>query len=186
MKRVFVTLIAIIALTGFLAAANVEVGFMYGLRTMSDSAVKDAYGNGGVFYPYVDVKLVKGFTLGLGYEGGYSKDADIGQFQDASTLKVSGFELFAAYQFCLKKVQPYIKAGVGFYKYEQSVVGFSDKVDDNKAGMVLAGGVKFYPSKGFFLSAEVKYVPLKVQPLDVEVDLGGLRLSAGIGYSFGK
>jgi hypothetical protein len=31
---------------------------------------------------------------------------------------------------------------------------------------------------------EAKYVPLKVKPFDEEVDLSGLRLALGAGYSF--
>jgi hypothetical protein len=37
---------------------------------------------------------------------------------------------------------------------------------------------------GLFLAAEIKYVPLQVKPEDVEIDLGGWRLAAGIGCTF--
>jgi hypothetical protein len=38
--------------------------------------------------------------------------------------------------------------------------------------------------RGLYLSAEVKSVPLKVRPFDINVDLGGIRILAGIGYQF--
>jgi hypothetical protein len=38
--------------------------------------------------------------------------------------------------------------------------------------------------KSLFLAAEIKCVPLKGKPLTDEVDLGGMRLAAGIGYTF--
>ncbi|HNX97317.1 MAG TPA: outer membrane beta-barrel protein [Candidatus Aminicenantes bacterium] len=187
MKRKLLVILAILACVGLLPAAELEVGAMVGLRTMSDSAIKDTYGSGVVFLPHVEFGVAKGFVLGAAYEAGYSKDADIGIYADASTLKVSGFELTAAYRFRLSspKVVPYLKAGVGFYKFKQEIPSLDIRVDGNKAGLVLAGGVKVHVGRKVFLSGEIKYVPLKVTPLDVEVDLGGLRLMVGIGTTFG-
>jgi len=48
----------------------------------------------------------------------------------------------------------------------------------------ISGGIKFYPQKNVFLAVEFKYIPLKVQPYDVEVDLSGMRILGGIGFSF--
>jgi hypothetical protein len=33
-----------------------------------------------------------------------------------------------------------------------------------------------------FISAEIKHIPLKVQPFEIPVDLGGWRVLAGVGY----
>ena len=65
---------------------------------------------------------------------------------------------------------------------ESSYIPF--KVDDKKSGVTLAAGLRVYPLDGAYLSLEAKYVPLKVKPIDVEVDLGGWRLALGVGYSF--
>jgi len=58
-------------------------------------------------------------------------------------------------------------------------------VDATKSTFFVAGGLKIYPMKNVYISAEVKYVPLKVKPIDDEVDLGGLRLMGGLGFTFG-
>jgi hypothetical protein len=47
-----------------------------------------------------------------------------------------------------------------------------------------AAGLKFYPWKFIFLSAEAKFVALKVKPYDQSVDLGGWRLLGGLGIAF--
>jgi hypothetical protein len=60
--------------------------------------------------------------------------------------------------------------------------------DKTKSTFFVAGGLKVYPMKNLknlYLSAELKYVPLKVKPYEDEVDLGGLRLMGGVGFSFG-
>jgi hypothetical protein len=69
----------------------------------------------------------------------------------------------------------------------ESVYVGNIKVDETKSAMTVGGGLRFYPlgERGLFLSGEFKYVPLKVQPYDIEVDLGGFRLLGGVGYSFG-
>jgi hypothetical protein len=38
--------------------------------------------------------------------------------------------------------------------------------------------------RGLFLTAEVKSVPLRDRPFDINVDLGGIRYLFGIGYQF--
>ena len=48
----------------------------------------------------------------------------------------------------------------------------------------MAAGTRFYATPGLFLAAEIKCAPLKVKPLSEEVDLGGMRLALGIGYTF--
>jgi hypothetical protein len=56
-------------------------------------------------------------------------------------------------------------------------------VDGTKSTFSGSAGIKFYPIKTLFLVIEARYVPLKVKPLEEEVDLGGLRLEGGIGFT---
>ena len=48
----------------------------------------------------------------------------------------------------------------------------------------MGGGLKFYPLENLFVAAEVRYIPLKVKPYEYEVDLGGIRYLAGLGFRF--
>jgi opacity protein-like surface antigen len=124
--------------------------------------------------------------LGAGYEGGYSKAGKIGIYQEPSTLKVNGFEVYIGYALKIGSFSPYIKIGCGSYSYKQTIDSpyLSDfRVDGNKSTFSGSGGIKFYPIKNIFLAIEVRYVPLKVKPLEEEVDLGGMRFLGGVGFS---
>jgi len=168
-------------------ASDFNMGIFLGPRIMSDSDIKDVYGNGMVYYPFVEINVWEGVYIGGGYEGGYSKNGKIGLYSESTTLKVTGMELFIGYQFKIKMISPYINVGFGSFSYKQTIdspyVG-DYKVDNKKTTMTVCGGIKFYLIKNFFLAGEVKYIPLKVKPYEHEVDLSGLRCSGGIGYTF--
>lgn len=183
MKKTITFAILLSLLTLGLQAVKLDVGFLYGSRSVKDVDIKNVYGNGSAYFPYLAVNVWKGLTFGLGYEGGYDRDGKIGLYQEDSNFKVSGMEFFAAYRLEFGKLSPYLKLGFGSYTYKQSVGGVG-KVDDKKSALSLAIGIRYYLVKGLFLAAEGKYVPLKVKPFDDEVDLTGMRLAAGIGYTF--
>lgn len=185
MKKAICACALVLILTSAAAAIDFEVGVKFGLRTVSDSAVSAIYKSGTVFFPYAAVNLWKGFTIGAGYEGGYSATGPIGIFQEDSTLKVSGFEVFAAYQYELGKFVPYASVGFGSYTYSQTIDSpyATETINASKTTFVVAGGAKYYLMNGLFLGVEVKYVPLKVTPLADTVDLGGMRLTIGVGYT---
>jgi len=191
MKKPVVAILGIFLLASGAAAINIkiEAGVFAGLRTVSDATIKDTYGQGLVFFPYADLEIIKGFALGAGYEFGYSKTAKLGIFEEDATLKVAGFEVFAAFQPRIKKISPYLAVGIGFFSYTQTVESaYARDVDFSKTTFLVAGGIKFYPIKGLYVAAEAKFIPLKVKPFEDEdaVDLGGLRLSLGAGYTFGS
>jgi opacity protein-like surface antigen len=180
MKKLFILLILALSLTT-LPALDLDLGLQLGLRTASGK-IQDTYGGGMVFFPSLKLNVWKGLGIGLGYELGYKKEAQIGLYEENSTLKVDGFEVFAAYEFQAGKLIPYARLGIGSYKYSHDIESqFVPSVKESKAAVSLGAGLKYLVSK-IFLSAELKYIPLKVQPLTEEVDLGGLRLLAGIGY----
>jgi hypothetical protein len=159
---------------------------MYGMRTVASDEIRGVYGNGYVFYPAVSVTLPKGFYVGAGYEGGYSRSGLIGIFEDPTRLKVSGAEAFAGYELKTRAVRLYAKAGLGFYRYKQSIdfPGLPYEIDGRKSAPLAALGARLFAFKGLFVITELKYVSMKVRPVDVEVDLGGIRLLGGLGYRF--
>ena len=183
MKKTITFAILLGLLTLGLQAVKLDVGFLYGSRSVKDADIKEVYGNGSAYYPYLAVTVWKGLAFGLGYEGGYDRDGKIGLYQEDSNFKVSGMEFFAAYRLEFGKLSPYLKLGFGSYAYKQSVSNVV-KVDDKKSALNLAVGIRYYVTPGLFLAAEAKYVPLKVKPLEEEVDLSGMRLAAGVGYTF--
>ena len=87
----------------------------------------------------------------------------------------------------MKKFVPYVKVGYGSYKYKQTVDSqYVEDADGTKSSITLSGGFKIYIVKGLYAGGELRYVPLKVEPFETEVDLSGLRFSVGIGYTFIK
>lgn len=183
MKKAILFLILAGVLALALPAVKFDAGLLYSARTVSDDEIQDVYGNGGVFSPFAAVNVWQGLSLGLSYEGGYSREGRIGLYQEDSSLKVGGVEFFALYRRDFGKLSPYAKLGIGSYSYQQVVSGVT-KVDDSKMAPSLAAGLRYAATKGLFLAAELKYVPLKVNPLGEEVDLSGLRFGAGVGYTF--
>ena len=188
MKRLIVVLILALGFaTGPLAESSsfhLEIGGFYGIRQVVDSDIKNVYGSGMVYFPFLAVTW-KGIILGAGYEGGYSKSGKIGLYQEPTTLKVNGFEVYVGYALRIKSLAPYFRVGYGSYSYKQTIDSpyLSDfKVDGTKSTFSGSAGIKLYPIKRLFLAIDVRYVALKVKPLDEEVDLGGLRFEGGIGF----
>jgi len=186
MKKSYLVIVVLLILPVAVYAVDFSFGFQAGLRTVNDSNIKDVYKNGLCYFPYAAVNLFKGFTIGAGYEFGYSRDGTIGIYNEATTLKVTGIEAFVGYQYSLPMVTPYVFVGFGSFSYTQTVDSpAAQAVDKTQSTFFVAGGIKVYPMKNLYISAEVKYVPLKVTPLEDEVDLGGLRLMGGLGFTFG-
>lgn len=187
MKRIIV-LTLLLALAGSLSALELDLGLYAGQRTVQDSNIRDLYGNNPVWSPRVRLGLAGGFSLGACYEGGYEEDAPIGIYNFPSTLKLSAFEFFAAYHLKLGRVEPYARVGVNFQSYKHTVTGapVDYKVDDSKTTWSLAGGLRVFLVSNLYLAGEVAYSPLKVEPIDTSIKLGGARYLLGAGYVFGR
>jgi len=181
-------LLLVLVLTPLAArAVTLRAGVHLGTRTVNDAKVKNAYGDGFVKLPYLQISLSRHFFLGLAYEGGYKKDGRLGVYNDPAVLTLRGLDLTLGYELRAKWAAAYLQAGYGLCEYRQSIptTPFSSAhpVNHRQSTAVAAVGVRLYPEKFFYLTAEAKYVPLKVRPYDATVDLGGWRLLAGLGFS---
>ena len=186
-KKTIVGFIFLVFLASAIYAVNFNVGLFYGQRTVNDSDIKNIYGQGYIYFPYLNVNINKALIFGLGYEGGYSKKGKIGIYKETAWLRVVGPEIFIGYQLRLKSFFPYLKIGCGYFAYKQTVESAyveEYKVDDKKVTVTFSGGFKLLVLNNFFLGAEIKYVPLKVQPYENRVDLGGIRYLVGFGFRF--
>jgi hypothetical protein len=184
LKKVWIFILLVMLLTQANHASDIALGFHLGYRQLKDPDLKEIYGDGFVFSPYVSYFPLPHYGIDLSYEGGYKKDSPIGLFQEDSTLSVSGIQFCGIIRYPIWKILPYFKFGVGYFSYKQDIqsefVRF--KVDHHKWATIVGGGIRVDLYKGLFLTAEVRYVPLKVQPFDIPVDLGGLRYLAGVGF----
>jgi len=187
MKKSFAILAMIIILPSLAQAVDLIGGFQGGLRTVNDSEIKDVYGNGLSLFPYLAVNPWKGLLAGVGYDLGYSKSGTIGIYNESTSLKISGLQVFVGYQYPISFLTPYALLGIGAYSYKQTVAspvytGFSAK----KSTFFFAVGTKASPLKalpGLFFNVEIKYIALSVKPYDEKVDLGGMSLALGVGYT---
>lgn len=186
LKTVFGLALFAILLPSIQYAVELDLYCLYGLRTVDNSDIKHIYGNGQVYYPAISVALWRGIAIGVGYEGGYSRDGHIGIYGEFTNLKIMGFEAFAGYQLGLGKTALFVRAGYGLYFYKQYIDNptLPYSVDDKKRTVILAGGFKIFLLRKLFLVTEIKYVPLKVKPVEDMVDLGGIRCLGGIGIRF--
>lgn len=167
-------------------AWDVTAGFLAGPRTASDETVKKIYGGGTVYSPFLAVGLWRGFRLGVAYEWGYSPTGVIGLYDEPTSLEVSGVEVFAGYWIKFDLLSLYLRGGWGNYAYRQTIdspVARNYPVEDRTQTVIAAAGLNVYLLERLYLGAEIKYVPLKVKPYEIEVDLGGWRYLVGIGYT---
>ena len=186
MKKTSVIIIILMISASVLQAADFSLGLFYGQRTVNDSDIKNIYGQGYIYFPYLYLNVWKGIIIGAGYEGGYSKRSTIGIFQEKTSLRVIGGEIFIGYQLKIRSLLPYFKIGWGYFAYKQTIESpyIEQYVDHKKTTITISGGLSLFLLDNLYLGAEVKYVPLKVKPYEYEVDLGGVRYMAGVGFRF--
>lgn len=167
-------------------AIQLGIGLNYGLRQVQDEIIKTTYGDGYVYAPYLRLIPFRSVGFEVAYEGGYKKSGTIGLYDEDSTLSITGLEFSGILFLPLRPLVAYVKLGMGYYTYKQEIESDYTRltVDHRKWATFIAGGINLWVFDRLYLSAEVKSVPLIVRPYDTEVNLGGLRFLAGIGYSF--
>jgi len=180
----FFVLLGCVVQTG--RAIQVGIGLNYGLRQVKDEIMKEIYGDGYVYVPYLRLIPFRSIGFEVAYEGGYKKSGTVGLYDEDSTLSVTSLEFSGILFLPLRPLVAYVKFGMGYYSYKQDIESDFTRltVDHSKWTSFIAGGINLRVFDGLYISAEVKSVPLVVKPYDTEVNLGGLRFLAGIGYSF--
>jgi hypothetical protein len=171
------------------SAAWFTLGLNGGYRNLDDPLFGEIYGDGYVYEPYIRYSFSGSYSLELSYEGGYKKSGPIGLFQEDSTLSISGLQLTGLVRvpiLRIRRVSTYFKVGVAYYFYKQDIDSefVRQQVDHRKWTTVIGAGLSLSLFRGLFLTAEVKSIPLRVKPFDIQVDLGGMRILFGIGYQF--
>jgi hypothetical protein len=187
---------AIVLLGGLLgleAAAWACIGIRfeawYGPQKINDAKIRAVYGETETALPCLELEIVRGLTIGAGYEFGYDRTGHIGPYDYPTSFRMAGWNAFLGYEIRLEDVALFGQAGVGLYEYKQTVENpyVTDMpVNARKTGGMFAAGLKYYPLDVFFIGLEARYVLLKVKPYDSEVDLGGWRFAAGAGFAFGS
>lgn len=184
--QVVIVILLFVLLTQPLQAGTLGFGLRYGLRKVVDEVIKDVYGEGYVYSPYIRWMPHQFFAFEVAYEGGYKKDAPIGLFEENSTFSVTGFEVCLILHYRIDRFDPYIRFGYANYHYKQEIDSefVRQQVDHWKATSLVAGGLNIGLVHGLNAGFEVKYAPMKVQPFEIEVDLSGIRYLFSVSYEF--
>jgi len=190
MQRTFLKLVLLLFLSVIVIqaaqATEVSFGLNYGFRHVEDGVIQATYGNSTVYVPYFRLTPLRNIGIEVAYEGGYKKSGTVGIYEEDSTLSVSGWEFSGILYLPIRPILGYIKFGMAYFSYKQDIESefIRNPVDQKKWTNVFGAGAILTITQGLYLSVEVKTVPLRVIPFDREVDLSGVRVVGGIGYSF--
>jgi len=179
-------LLAALLLAGNARPLTVEAGLLGACRTVQSPRIRDVYGNGFVAAPFLAARVLGGLSLAVGYEFGYARSGTIGLYQESTDLSVHGWEAFLRWDVTGRRWTPYLKAGIAGFRYEQTIasaVPLSSRARGRKTTLLFGAGARIRLGERLFGLLEAHYIPLKVKPFEVEVDLGGWRFGLGLGFS---
>ena len=168
-------------------ASDIELGLLFGSRQIRDGSLKDIYGSGIIFRPQIRWAFHPHFAFETAYETGYKKEGLVGLYRERSTLTLNAVEAALVFRTEKRGFVPFIKAGLGYYGYRQRIESefVRLRVDHHSIAPFAGAGLEVAILSGLYLSGAVHYVPLKVKPYDIEVDLSGLRILIGINFHSG-
>lgn len=146
-----------------------------------DQDFKDIYGNGFAYGTELDVGVWKGICVwaGIGY---FSGKGELTLSQDITKLSIYPFFGGLKYRFLKPPVSPYIALGIGYYRYKET--NPLDTVDGSETGFIGQAGVSLDILRSLSLEAYARYTDCRIQPADLEANLGGLEVGAGLGFRF--
>jgi hypothetical protein len=185
MKRAIPAGLLLLSLAVPLSAGPWEFGLLGGLRSLKNADLRDLFGSGLIYTPHVSYRISSGGSVGVSFEGGFRREANVGLFGDLFSLRVRGFEIFYRQEWNLGRVSPYIKIGPGLFLYDlhlDTPFLSAFNVHDSDLSFSIALGLNARLNRRVFLSGEIKYGVLWVDPFDDQVDLGGFRVQAGVGF----
>lgn len=168
-------------------ASDIELGLLFGSRQIADGSLNGIYGGGIIFRPQLRWAFHPHFAIEAAYETGYKKDGLVGFYRERSTLIMNAVEAALVFRSERRGFVPFIKAGLGYYGYTQRIESefVRQRVDHHGIAPFAGAGLELAILRGLYLSGAVHYVPLKVKPYDIEVDLSGVRVLIGLNFRLG-
>lgn len=147
----------------------------------TDAAFKEIYGQGQTYGAEIGLKLGKFFSFWVAAEN-FSKKGKMSFTQEETNLKIIPINVGVSLEIPLGLFAPYGRLAVGYFHYEES----------NILGQVKKNNLGYLGQVGFFLKIfDPLYLDLfgqysycRVKPLELEADLGGLKVGLGLGLQF--
>jgi opacity protein-like surface antigen len=190
MKKLIVSFIFLLAL-GIISAEENKFSLSIGAGTRNVKGVEnenginlynEVYGKNNMLYSIdLGYQVSKSLQVFLHYDS-FSVDGKLTYTEEDTKLTIKPLELGLRFFMGKRLIFPYIGAGTGYYMYkEENVIG---TMDEKKFSFFSEGGLQFRFTPLLFLDLKVKYIFLKVDGPEAQVDLGGWALIGGIGISF--
>ncbi|MDD8027526.1 MAG: hypothetical protein PHI34_13550 [Acidobacteriota bacterium] len=180
-------LLLFLVAAGTASAATLRLDAGAAWRSLNDAKIRQTYGT-AVSVPFgFDLVFRSGWEAGLHFEWSPTRAGTLGLSDSAARFHLLGLEAAVGREFRLGLFGLYVRAGAGLYHYKQTVTYAyvqDYKVDRFAPAAVIAAGVRGYPWRFLYVSADAKYVVLSVKPYGVAVDLGGWRLGGSLGFVF--
>ncbi len=147
----------------------------------TDDAFKDIYGQGKTYGAELAFKFNRFFGLWVSAEN-FSKKGKLTFTKEETTLKIMPLSAGLSFELGLGFISPYVHFGIGYFHYEESnILG---QVKKNNIGYVGQIGLLIKTIGLFYLDLFGQYSSCQVKPLELEAELGGLKVGVGLGLQF--
>ena len=190
MKKLIFSLIYLMAL-GLISAeaSNFSLSIGAGIRNVKGvenengiNLCNEIYGKNNMVYSIdLGYQVTKSLQVFLHYDS-FSVNGKLTYTEEDTKMTIKPLELGLRFFIGKKLIFPYIGVGTGYYIYkEENVIG---TLDEKKFSFFGEGGFKVRFTQLLFIDLKFKYIFLKVDGPQAQVDLGGLALIGGMGISF--
>jgi hypothetical protein len=181
MKK-FIISLTILLLVGSAFASDYRVELKMSYFNPSKQIFKDVYG-GGLIYGIKAEKADLFKKFGLILETGYFKKRGKLTFtQEDTTVNIFFIGPGIIYKHTKGSFDIYGGGGFRYYRFkERNPIGHARQ---GKLGFFLSLGTYIHIKKHFYADLGINYSGCRVNPADVDVQIGGLEVGIGAAYKF--
>jgi len=146
-----------------------------------DSVFREIYGSGAAYGGELGFNFKSGIGVWMGGDY-FSKTGKLTYTEEETKIRVVPLAVGIRYNFELSNLVPYVSAGLGYFQFKESnPIG---TIEDSDIGFIGKIGINWRIGSMFFLDFFGSYSHCRVQPEDVEANVGGLKAGIGAGLRF--
>ncbi len=177
---VWLPLILILIVPGTLDAEGLSLELHAAHFTPSEQVFADIYGKELGFGAELGIEMGRRFEIWVG-AGYFAANGELTFTREETSLEITPVEVGVRYRFTHDTpVMPYVGLATGLYFFsESSPIG---EVSSSELGFAAEVGVLISLSGRFRLDLRVDRSFCKVKPAEIEVEIGGTALLAGLRY----
>lgn len=181
MKKIFTTVLAVAFVSGLGSAADFYIQAKGVYFNPTDEAFKEIYGSGFMYGAEIGFGIGKGVEFWIdGLYFGKTGETTLTQEETKLSLFPKSGGVKTTFDFGVFNL--YVGGGVSYFRYkETSPIG---EIQENKWGWLIRAGTYVDIAYFLFLDLQATYIYTQVNTEDLEVNLGGFSLGAGLGLRF--